>query len=270
MAKARTDEASERRLTTLQLRRLNFRSVPVAVWWDSDPGSGPPRRTGVGWSRAVGRDSPHKVEYMAVEPAGPQPLGKGWPVRLSAGSASACSATTDERSGQPARTPTPAGTATDHADIVRFRERMPTVERQRTVALARPAAVASDRERRASSTARSEVGSAAAAGAIPADVARSSGSNPSPPAAAAVTSRFRHRPPSFGREHGRRVRRRASPLPPGLGRFAAAGGRRATRPLPNARPRRLGGRDLRPGARASQGRRLVTRCGRLYPGMGIV
>jgi hypothetical protein len=35
-------------------------------------------------------------------------------------------------------------------------------------------------------------------------------------------------PPSFGREHGRRVSRRASPVPPGLGRFAAAGGRRAT------------------------------------------
>jgi hypothetical protein len=71
----------------------------------SEPGSGPRRRTGVGLGRSVGRDSPQKVEHMAVGPAGPQPLGKGWPVRLSAGSASACSAATDERSGQPARTP---------------------------------------------------------------------------------------------------------------------------------------------------------------------
>jgi hypothetical protein len=31
MAKARTDEACERRLTTLQLRRLNVRRVPVAA-----------------------------------------------------------------------------------------------------------------------------------------------------------------------------------------------------------------------------------------------
>jgi hypothetical protein len=208
---------------------------------------------------------------MAVEPAGPRPLGKGWPVRLSAGSASACSAATDERSGQPARTPTPAGTATDHADIVRFRERRPTVERPRTVALARPAAVASDREQRASSTACSAVGSAAVGRSHPGGrrsvigvehfPARGRGGDVAP----SPSPRS-----SFGREHGRRVRRRASPLPPGLGRFAAAGGRRATRPLPNARPRRLGGRDLRPGARASQNRRLVTRCGSRYPGMGTV
>jgi hypothetical protein len=31
IAKARADEACERRLTTLQLRRLNVRSVPVAA-----------------------------------------------------------------------------------------------------------------------------------------------------------------------------------------------------------------------------------------------
>jgi hypothetical protein len=43
---------------------------------------------------------------------------------------------------------------------------------------------------------------------------------------------------SFGREHGRRVSRRASPVQPGLGRFAAVVGRRATRPLATARPRR--------------------------------
>jgi hypothetical protein len=99
---------------------------------------------------------------------------------------------------------------------------------------------------------------------------RSSGSNTSPPAAAAATSRFRHRPlrPSFGFEHGRRLRRRASPVRPGLGRFAAAGGRRATRPLATARPSRLGGRDPCLGARASQGRRLVTRCGSSTPQWG--
>ena len=85
-----------------------------------------------------GRDSPQKIEHRAVDLDGRQPRGAGWPVRLSAGSASACSAATDERSGQPARTPTPAGTATDHADIGRFRERNATVERPGTAALARP------------------------------------------------------------------------------------------------------------------------------------
>jgi hypothetical protein len=75
-----------------------------------------------------------------------------------------------------------------------FRERVPTVERPRTVALARPAGVASDRERRASSTARSEVGAAAVGRSHPGGRGpRSSGSNTSPPAAAAATSRFRHR-----------------------------------------------------------------------------
>jgi hypothetical protein len=170
-----------------------------------------------------------EVEHVAVEPAGPQPLGTGWPVRLSAGSASACSAATDERSRQPARTPTRAGTATDQADIGRFRERMPAVERPTTVALARPAAVASDRERRGSSTARSEVGSAAAGRSHP-------GGRRSVIAVEHVPARGRggdvalppSPPPSFGREHWRRVRRRASPVPPALGRFAAGGGRRAT------------------------------------------
>jgi hypothetical protein len=172
-----------------------------------------------------------------VEPAGPQPLGKGWPVRLSAGSASACSAATDVRSGQPARTPTPAGTAADHADIVRFRERMPTVERARTVALARPAAVASDREPRASSTARSELGFAAVGRSHPGGRRSVIGLEHSP--ARGRGGALAPSPPSsFGREHGRRVRRRASPVQPGLGRFAAAGGSRATPgPLATAGPR---------------------------------
>jgi hypothetical protein len=130
---------------------------------------------------------------MAVEPVGPQPLGKGWPVRLSAGSASACSATTDERSGQPARTPTPV-----------LRRIVPT-----SSGFASECPPSSDRGRSRSRGRRRwlPIGSGAhpapparrsalppSAGAIPAVVARSSGSNPSPPAAAAVTSRFRHRP----------------------------------------------------------------------------
>jgi hypothetical protein len=225
MAKARTDEGCERRLTTLQMRRLNLRSVPVAIRWISEPGSGlPRRRTGVGWSRAVGRDSPHKVEHMAVEPARP-----GWPVRLSAGSASACSAATDERSGQPARTPTPAGTATDHADIVGLRER--------------------NAHRRATEDGRAHEAGGGGFGSRAARIqhrplgGRLGRLRPEPSRRSPVGlggERFlRPRPrrdvalppsppPSFGREHGRRLRWRASPLRPGLGRFAAAGGRRAT------------------------------------------
>jgi hypothetical protein len=98
---------------------------------------------------------------------------------------------------------------------------IPTVERPRTVALASPAAVASNREPRASSTACSEVGSAAVGRShsggrrsvigVEHFLARSRGGDvalsPSPPS-------------SFGREHGRRLRWRASPLRPGLGHFA--------------------------------------------------
>jgi hypothetical protein len=149
---------------------------------------------------------------MAVEPAGPRPLGKGWPVRPSAGSASARSAATDERSGQPARTPTPAGTATDQADIGRLRERMPPSSDRGRPRSRRPAAGASERERRASSIACSEVGSAAVGRSHPGGrrsvigvehfPARGRGGDvalsPSPP-------------PSFGREHGRRARRRRRP-----------------------------------------------------------
>ena len=52
-----------------------------------------------------GQRLPQMVEHRAVEPAARSRSAKGRPVRLSAGSASACSAATDERSGQPARTP---------------------------------------------------------------------------------------------------------------------------------------------------------------------
>jgi hypothetical protein len=127
----------------------------------------------------VGRDLPQKVEHRAVEPAGPQPLGEGWAVCLSAGSTSAWSAATDERSGQLARTPTPAGTATDRVDIGWFRERNAR-RRARTVPLARPVAVASDREPRASGTARSEVGSAAVGRSDPGGRRSVIGSNTSP------------------------------------------------------------------------------------------
>jgi hypothetical protein len=220
----------------------------------------------------VGRDSPQKVGHMAVDLDGPQPRGAGWPVRLSAGSASARSAATD--SGRASRRGPPR--ASRYCDGCRHRP----VSRAHA-----------DRRATGDGRAREAGGGGFGSGAariqhrplggrlcrrrpepIPAVAGRSSGSNTSPPAAAAATSRLRHRPlrPSFGFEHGRRLRRRAWPVRPGLGRFAAAGGRRATRPLPTARPRRLGGRELRPGARASQGRRLVTRCGSLCPAMGTV
>jgi hypothetical protein len=134
------------------------------------------------------------VEHRAVEPAARSRSAKGRPVRLSAGSASACSAATDERSGQPARTPTPAGTATDHADIVGLRERNAHRRATEDVALTRPAAVASDREPHASSTARSEVGSAAFGRSHPGGRRSVLGANASSARGRGVTSRFRHRP----------------------------------------------------------------------------
>jgi hypothetical protein len=166
---------------------------------------------------------------MAVELAVPQPLGKGWPVRPSAGSASACSAATDARSGQPARTPTPAGAATDRADLGRFRGAMPIVERPRTVALARPTAVASDREPRASSTAYAEVGAAVVGRSHPGGRRSVIGVEHFPAPGRGGDVALSPTPPSsFDREHERRASRRASPLRPGLGCFAAARGRRAT------------------------------------------
>jgi hypothetical protein len=218
----------------------------------------------------VGRDSPQKVEHMAVEPAGPRPLGKGWPVRLSAGSASACSAATGRAVG-------PAG-AHRHAS------RYPDGSCRH-----RPASRA-NAHRRATEDGRAREAGGGGFGAGAARIqhrllggrlCRRGRSHPGGRRSVIGVEHFPARgrggdvarspspPSSFGREHGRRVRRRASPVPPGLGRFArpevvAPPGRWRTPATPR------GGRDLGLGARASQGHRLVTRCGNLYPGMGTV
>jgi hypothetical protein len=154
---------------------------------------------------------------MPVEPGGPQPLGKGRPGRLSAGSASACSAATDGRSRQPARTPTPAGTARDHDHLGRFRERMPTVQdrgRSRSRGRRRWLRI---RGRRASSTACSEVGSAAVGRSHASGRRSVMGVEHFPARGRGGDVALSPSPPSsFGRQHGRRVRRRASPGQPGL------------------------------------------------------
>jgi hypothetical protein len=118
MAKARTGEGCERRLTTLQLRRLNFRSVPVAVGWDF-----------CAWLRSATQDgswleSRCGQRFAAQSRAQGRRAGRpGWPVRRRP--VRRRPARRPRTSGRASRRgpPTPAGTATDRADIVGLRER---------------------------------------------------------------------------------------------------------------------------------------------------
>jgi hypothetical protein len=198
MAKARPDEACERRLTTPQLRRLNLRSVPVAVGWDFEPGSDPRRRTGVVgvelWAEIRRRKS---RTWPSSRPARGRSAGVGGsPVgRFGVGLL-----------GGHGRAVGPAG-ADPHAS--RYRDGScrprPASRAQCPVSSDRPQSRSRGRRRwlrigsraHPAPPARSSA-LPASAGAIPADGGRSSGSNSSPPAAAAVTSRFRYRPPSSG------------------------------------------------------------------------
>jgi hypothetical protein len=126
--------------------------------------------------------------------AAPQPV---------AGSASPCSAASDERSDAPAHPRANRYCDGPWRHRPASRAQCPRPSNRRPVALARSATVASDREERASSTARSEVARPRQAAAIPAVIGRTSGRTAAPNAAAAVTSRFAIARASFGRELSR-------------------------------------------------------------------